>query len=173
MDKLDYLILAELLRNAQLSFLKIAQKLGVSSFTVKSRYSKMKRKGIIKESIITLDLSKLGYQGKVFLLITNRPDQAKSVTIEALKKIRNIIVVSEIIGPFDILAIAPIIDLNSIKTLVYEVKKIPSVQRVKINCLNNTMFPVNPTFGKILSQLSQNKAELETQNKKRKESLFT
>jgi Lrp/AsnC family transcriptional regulator for asnA, asnC and gidA len=161
MDELDYLILAELLKNAQLSFLKIAQKLGVSSYTVKNRFTKMKKEGIIKERIITLDLSRLGYQGKVFLLITNAPTQPKSVTIEALKKIRNIIVISEVIGPFDILAIAPIIDFNSIKNLVYDVKQIPSVQRVKINCLNNTMFPVNPTFGKVLSQLSQNKAELE------------
>jgi len=159
MDKLDYLILGELLQNAQLSFLKIAQKLGISSFTVKSRYDKMKKEGIIRKTIVTIDLSKLGYQGKVFLLITSTPNQAKSVTIEALKKIRNIIVVSEIIGPFDILAIAPIIDFNSIKTLVNEVKQIPSVQRVKISCVNDTMFPIDPTFGKMLSQQSQDKAE--------------
>jgi Lrp/AsnC family transcriptional regulator for asnA, asnC and gidA len=159
MDKLDYLILAELLKNAQISFLKIAQKLGISSFTVKSRYDKMKEEGIIKKSIITIDLSKLGYQGKVFLLITNSSNQAKSVTIEALKKVRNIISISEIVGHFDIIAIAPINDFNSIKALVNEVKQIPSVQRVKISCVNDTVFPLDPTFGKILSQQSRDLAK--------------
>ncbi len=158
MDELDYLILGELLKNARLPFLKIAQKLGISSFTVKSRYEKMKEAGIILKTVVNVDLSRLGYQGKVFLLITNTSNQAKSVTIEALKKIRNIIVVSEIIGPFDLIAIAPIIDFNSIKALVNEVKKIPSVQKVSISCVNDTMFPIDPTFGKSLSQQSQVKA---------------
>ncbi len=159
MDEIDYLILGELLKNAQISFLKVAQKIGVSSFTVKSRFDKMKEEGVIRKTIITLDLSKLGYQGKAFLLITNTPNQAKSVTMEALKKIRNIIVLSEIIGPFDIIAIAPITDFNSIKALVNEVKSIPSVQRVKISCINDTIFPVNQTHGKILSKESLDSAE--------------
>jgi len=63
-------------------------------------------------------------------------------------------IVSEIIGPIDILAIAPVIDLNSIKTLVSEVKKIPSVQRVEIVCTNNTTFPISPAYGRLMSQRS-------------------
>jgi Lrp/AsnC family transcriptional regulator for asnA, asnC and gidA len=152
MDKIDYLILSELLKNARVSFLKVAKKLNVSPFTVKSRYNKMVEDGIIKRSVINIDLSKLGYQGKCFLLITNAPNTSKSITIEALKKIRNIMVVSEIIGPYDLLAIAPITDLNSIKILVGDVKKLASVQRVKIACINDTMFPINPSFAQLLSK---------------------
>lgn len=154
MDEIDYLILGELVENAQISFLKIAKKIGISSFTVKSRYEKMKKEGIIVKTIVNIDLSKLGYQGKVFLLITAAPNTAKTVTMEALKKIRNIMVVSEIIGPFDLIAIAPISDLNSVRELVNEVKKIPSVQRVQITCVDDTMFPVSQTFGKMLSEQS-------------------
>lgn len=159
MDEVDFLILNELLKNAQMSFLKIAKKVGVSSFTVKSRFDKMKKEGIIARCVVTVDLSKLGYQGKAFLLISSVSNQAKSVTIDALKKMKNILVISEIIGPFDILAIAPITDFNSIRELVTEVKKLHSVQRVKISAINDTMFPVNPTFGKILSQQSHNMAD--------------
>ncbi len=158
------MILSELLKNAEISFLKIAKKIGISSFTVKSRYDKMKKEGIIRRSIVTIDLSKLGYQGKVFLLITNAPNAAKSVTIEALKKIKNIIVISEIIGPYDIIAIAPIIDLNSIRDLVNEVKKLDSVYSVQISCINDTMFPLNPTFGTLLSQQSLNLANPKPSN---------
>jgi Lrp/AsnC family transcriptional regulator for asnA, asnC and gidA len=158
MDEVDYLILGELLLDAQTSFLQIGKKLKISSFTVKSRYDKMVKENVIFRSSICIDLSKLGYQGKVFLLITNAPNQAKKVTVDALKKMRNIISVSEIIGPFDIIAIAPITDFNSIKDLVAEVKKIPSVQRVNITCINETKFPLSQTFGKILNETSHKMA---------------
>lgn len=154
MDEIDYLILGELLIDAQKSFLQIAKKLEISSFTVKSRYDKMVKEGIIRSSILNIDLSKLGYQGKAFLLITNYTNQPKDATIQVLKKMRNILIISEIIGPFDIIAIAPIIDFKSIGELVNQVKNIPSVQRVNIACINDTSFPINSTFGKILSQTS-------------------
>jgi Lrp/AsnC family transcriptional regulator, regulator for asnA, asnC and gidA len=152
MDKIDFLILSELVKNARMPFLEIAKKLGVSPFTIKSRYEKMVEEGIIFRSVIDIDLSKLGYQAKAFLFITTSPGSGKSVAIEGLKKIRNIIVVSEIIGPFDLIAIAPVTDLNSVNVLVQEVKKLPSIKRVKISCGKSTMFPVNPTFGKLVSE---------------------
>ena len=154
MDKLDYLILSELLKNAQASYSKIATKLGTSPYTVKKRYESMIKDGIIFGSTISIDLSKIGYQGKAFLLITISPQQDKMKTITHLTKTRNVIVVSKIIGPFDILAIAPVMDLASIRTLVQEVKRAPGVQRVDLAIINDTSFPVNPSFKKILSKKS-------------------
>lgn len=154
MDKLDYLILSELCKDAQLSFVIIAKKFGVTPYTVRKRYEKMKKEGIIFKSVVSIDLSKLGYQGKAFLMITVSAERDKSVTISGLKKISNVILVTEIIGTFDILAIAPVIDLNSIRTIVNEIKKLPNVQKVEITCINDTAFPVNPSFGEVLSQKS-------------------
>lgn len=91
MDKLDYLILAELLKDARMPFLTIAKKLNVSPYTVKQRYENMKQKGLIRQSVVSIDLSKLGYQGKVFMLINNDPGKSKAETIAGLKKISNII----------------------------------------------------------------------------------
>jgi Lrp/AsnC family transcriptional regulator, regulator for asnA, asnC and gidA len=152
MDKIDFLILGELVKDARMPFLEIAKKLGVSPFTVKSRYEKLVEDGVILGSVIDIDLSKLGYQAKAFLFIITSPGSGKSVAMEGLKKIKNIIVVSEIIGPFDLLAIAPVTDLDSVNVLVQEVKKLPSVKRVKISCVNSTMFPLNQTFGKLVSE---------------------
>ncbi len=159
MDEIDYLILGELLLDAQLSFLQIAKKLDISSFTVKSRYDKMVKEGIIRKAIINIDLSKLGYQGKIFLFITNVPNQPKENTINALKKMRNILVTSEIIGPYDLIAIAPTTDFKNLKELIGQVKSIPSVQHVKITCISDTSFPLNPSFGKIVSQSSREAAK--------------
>jgi DNA-binding Lrp family transcriptional regulator len=152
MDELDTLILIELIKDPQESFLGIAKRLGTSPYTIGKRYEKMKKEGIIYKSVISIDLSKLGYQGKAFLMITNAPNQEKKKTIEALSKIKNIISVTEIIGAFDVLAIAPVTDLNSIMTLVKEIKELPGVMNVEMTLIKDTAFPLNANFGKIMSK---------------------
>ena len=84
MNKLDYLILSELERDATLSFVDIAKKVGATPCTVKRRYEKMKKEGIIFGCSVSIDLGKLGYQGKTFLLITLTPNSSKSETIAYL-----------------------------------------------------------------------------------------
>ncbi len=158
MDKLDYLILAELLKDASLSFVEIAKRVGTTPYTVRRRFEKMNKDSIVGLCSVSIDLSKLGYQGKAFLLLTLVPNGNKAETIAYLKGIRNIIVITEIIGPCDILAIAPITDLNSIQELVQETRKAPFLQRVEIACINDTYFPVNPNFGTVLSQKSESLA---------------
>jgi DNA-binding Lrp family transcriptional regulator len=152
MDKIDYQILTILLLDPTLSFVKIADKIKISPYTVRRRYEKMKREGIIFGHIVSIDLSKIGYQGKAFLLITTSPSGNKSDIISLLKKIRNIIVVAETIGPYDILAIAPITDLKSIQKLLKDARKIPDVQNIQIACSADVNFPIGQNFGKILSE---------------------
>ena len=134
--------------------MKIAEELGVTPYTVRKRYEKMRKKGEIWTSIVSIDLSKLGYQGKAFLMVSISAKQDKSLTITGLKKIRNILVVTEIIGDFDILAIAPVTDLNSLRTIVNAIKLVPNVQKVEVVCINDTAFPINQSFGELLSRRS-------------------
>ena len=119
----------------------------LSSETAGTRYRKMKKERTITHGSVTIDLSKLGYQGKVFLMITNAPNHDKSKTIEAMKKIRNIFIIGEVIGDFEIIAIAPVKDLDSLKKLVNKIKKIPGVNQVEITLINDTAFPVSTRFG--------------------------
>ena len=147
MHETDLCILRELMKDGQTPLLRIAKKLGVSPETVRTRYKKMKKERIIAHGSVTVDLSKLGYQGKVFLMITNAPNHDKSKTIEAMKKIRNIFIIGEVIGDFEIIAIAPIKDMISLKDLVNEIKKIPGVNQVEITLINDTIFPVNTRYG--------------------------
>jgi len=86
MDELDLYIIRELTKDAQTPFLRIAKKLGISPETVRTRYAKMKENGAIKCCSISINLSRIGYQGKAFLMITNAPNHDKSKTIDALKK---------------------------------------------------------------------------------------
>ena len=159
MDRLDYLILAELFQDARTPFIRVAKKIGVSPYTVKQRYEEMKQSGVIIRSVVSIDLSKIGYQGKIFLLITTNPEKNKAEVLSGLNKIRNIISTSELVGEFDMIAVAVITDFESIKSVVNQVKSVPGVVRVQITCINDTEFPLNASFGKIMSRKSRELAE--------------
>ena len=154
MDPLDYRILSELLIDASLSFVEIAKKVNTTPYTVRRRFERLKKEGVIQKCIVTIDLSKLGYQGKAFLLITVSPNANKAETIAYLRTLRNVIVVAQIIGPHDIIAIAPVTDLKSIQVLVNEARKAPFLQRVEIACINDAKFPISGNLGTVLRQQS-------------------
>ncbi|HEX9862280.1 MAG TPA: Lrp/AsnC family transcriptional regulator, partial [Candidatus Bathyarchaeia archaeon] len=137
MDELDVKIINALTKDPQRSFLSIVKEIGVSSKTVQTRYKKLQEEGIILLSCIIIDLSKLGYQGKAYLMITNTHNHDKKETIEALKQMRNVFTIVEIIaGDIDVLALAAVKDFTSIVNLVNEVRKLPSVDNVEVTFTN-------------------------------------
>ena len=89
------------------------------------------------------------------MLITVTPNGNKAEIMAYLETVKNIIVVTETVGPYDILAIAPVTDLDSVQALVSEARKAPFLQRVEIACVDDIHFPVSPNFGTVLSQKSK------------------
>ena len=106
MDRIDLHILNELTVNSKKPFLTMAKELEVMPITVQKRYEKMKKDGIIIMATTVVDLSKLNFQGSAFLMITKSTTCAAEKVINRLLETKNVIIVSEIIGDFDILAIA-------------------------------------------------------------------
>jgi DNA-binding Lrp family transcriptional regulator len=152
MDKVDLQILQELTKDAQTPFFRLAEEIGVSPRTVQERYKRMKEEGIILRSTIEVDLSKIGYQGKAYLMITNAPNQDKAITINALDKMKNVFLLAEIVGDFDLIAIAMIKSIRDMISLVDAIRKLKSVSRVEIALVSETAFPVTESFGKVLQE---------------------
>jgi Lrp/AsnC family transcriptional regulator for asnA, asnC and gidA len=150
MDEIDTRILRELTENPQTPFQRIAERIGVSPRTVQKKYQKMKDDRVILHSSIIIDLSKIGYQGKAYLQITNTPGQEKELTTNALKKIPNMFMITETIGDFDILVIAAVRNFRSIIDQVNTIRKLPSVERVEVTFVADTMFPGPKEFNTLL-----------------------
>ncbi|MCW4045146.1 MAG: Lrp/AsnC family transcriptional regulator [Candidatus Bathyarchaeota archaeon] len=155
MDEIDLQIIKELTRNPQISFLKIAKKIGVSPITVQRKHTKMKEERTLLQSSITIDLSQLGYNGKAYIMITNAPNQERTTTMEALRQMQDVFICTEILGNFDLLAIAAVKNLRSIICLVNSIRKIPSVDRVEIALTADTAFPVSRDFNTLLSNINE------------------
>jgi len=153
MDEVDLNIIKELKKDANMPFLKIAKRLGVSPKTIQARYKKMKENGIIWHSTISLDISKLGYQGKSYLMITNAPNHDPHLTINALNQMRDVFIVAETIGDFDVLAITFVRNLKSFAKLVQDIKSLPSVSQIEFVIVTDTSFPVDESYDKLPLQL--------------------
>jgi len=111
----------------------------------------MKEEGMLLRSSIVIDLSKIGYQGKAFLAITNSPGQHKTKTTEALRKIKNVFIVTETVGEYDLIAVAAIKDFKNMINLINEVRKIPSVDQVDVALTASTAFPIDKEFPNLLA----------------------
>lgn len=150
MDKIDQHIINELTENGQKSFLRIANRLGIAPGSVKKRYQKMKKNGIIIRPTIIIDLSKIGYQGKAHLLITEKSNHDKKMTINFLKKLQNVFLIAEIIGEFDVLAMVPFKDLNNVIEVVDKIRALPGVSQVEIALTSDTEFPITKHYTKMM-----------------------
>jgi DNA-binding Lrp family transcriptional regulator len=150
MDKIDVEVLEKVTRNPQKSFSRIAEELGISPITVQRRFKKMKEEGILLQSSIAIDLSKIGYQGKAYLMITTAPSQDKTTVTDALMSVKDVFIVTEITGDFDILAIAAIKSFKHVIDLVNTIKKLPNVDQVEVAFTTDTAFPVDMDFNTIL-----------------------
>jgi DNA-binding Lrp family transcriptional regulator len=151
MDATDLEILQLLVRNPQEPFSRIAKKVGISTGTAQRKVQKMKESGLIQCFSIIIDLSKIGYQGEAYFQITNSSGYDKATTIDALKGIPNIFIITEIIGAFDILAIAAVKDYQSIVSMINTIKQLPSVEHVETDFVTETQFPATTKFAEQLT----------------------
>ena len=160
MDKIDIQILERITKKPQQSFSRIAKELGISPITVQRRFKKMKGEGILLQSSIAIDLSKLGYQGKAYLMVTTAPSKNKTSLIDALMRVKDVFIFTEVAGDFDLLAVAAVKSYKHAINLVNIVKKLPSVDQVEVAFTTDTAFPVDTDFNKIIS----NRKDVNTKN---------
>lgn len=77
LDKIDKEILVTLLKDSRTKFTDIAKKCHVSKYTIKKRYDKLVKIGIIKQSTVIINPKKLGYLGHLSLYIKVKFNEEK------------------------------------------------------------------------------------------------
>lgn len=144
-DRIDKQILAILIENPTEPFLKIAKKLDISPSTVKKRYEKMKNR-VFSNPFVIIDLSKLGFQGKAFLLVSNSIEGNPQLTLDKLHQMPNVFLIAETIGKFDFIVYVAFRDIKEIKKIVNEIRELPSVKKVDVTLTEQTDFPTRRQY---------------------------
>jgi len=145
MDEIDQKILRLLIKNPSKSFLSISKELNVAPLTIQKRYEKMLGK-VFSNPFVIVNLSKLGYQGKALLMLNSVEKHEVGMTVKKLRQIPNVFLVAEIVGKYDVLALAAFRNLKEIKNIVKEIRAQPSVKKVVVSLTEQTDFPLRREY---------------------------
>jgi DNA-binding Lrp family transcriptional regulator len=140
MDTIDTQILIELITDAQMTFSEISERIGVSRETVRKRFEKLKKSGIIRGISILVDGHKLGEQGAAFLMLTCLRGANKNAIFQNLQVIPDVCVVTELMGDFDFFVWARVWDMQQIAQLVNDIRKYEGIDRIETMLLPQTYF---------------------------------
>jgi Lrp/AsnC family transcriptional regulator for asnA, asnC and gidA len=149
MDRIEQDILKLLVKNPRTPFLRISEKLGISSITVQKKFEKMRKDGAFFGVTLIIDLSRIGFQGKAFLFITTEKGCAVEKIVASLKLISNLFLVSEMVGNFDLLVMIAFREITEIQRIVNDIRAIPCVEKVELAIANDTYYPYKEEYSKI------------------------
>jgi DNA-binding Lrp family transcriptional regulator len=130
MDKLDFEIIRRLIDNSRTPFSKISSELGVSTDTIIRRYNRLKEIGAIKP-IINVNLFKIGYDVRVWYMISLMRQTDTSAIVEKITKIPDIIRVVKSVGDYDLLVIAAVKNFRHMFEIGRDLKKIDGVLNIE------------------------------------------
>jgi DNA-binding Lrp family transcriptional regulator len=137
LDRIDELILKNLMVDARLSARQLGIKLGISTVTILSRIKKLEQEKIIKGYSALIDHEKLGYNLTAIIEIIAKKN--KIIDIEAeLSKIENVCGVYDITGNTDTLIIAKFKSRSELSEFVKGLSSISNVENTVTHVVLNT-----------------------------------
>jgi len=117
LDEHDLKILYELVNNAAISVPTMSKKIGINTSVIYSRIKRLLKLGVIKKYTIVIDNSKLGININAIVGI-NRDPKTKQIVYEEIRKIPQIISISEVSGRFDMLVTIGVSNLEELHDVV-------------------------------------------------------
>lgn len=132
LDKIDAIILKELLKNPRTSFTKIAKKASIPTTTAIRRFNMLKKTGIIQGATLQINPSRLGYNCIASVLITSVINKETNV-IKFLLKIPNVLVCVRYIGKYNVLCIMALKSVDELAYTLEPIKSHPNIINLEVN----------------------------------------
>ena len=131
-DEVDFTIIRALQKDARIKFSSIARDCGVSIDTIRKRFGKMKKAGVVRGTTILLNPKSFGYEcvGSLGVDI-NYPHLSE--VVESLLKIPEIIFCTTSMGKHDIFCIVVLKDVGLLSKVKDLIKRHPEVREVTTN----------------------------------------
>ncbi len=131
MDALDRKIAKILSQHSRTTFRKIAEQTGISTKNVIQRYRRL-RGPVLTLSTITVNLKKLGYNAHAFAFVKVANKSKVPEIYNQLLCMPNMLVITRIIGPYDLVVIMALQDFQDLFKFKEEMRKINGVEDTAI-----------------------------------------
>jgi len=123
-DDIDLKLLGILRENSRATLGEISKELGISKTAVKKRLEKLVQRGVIKKFTIEYSLSG---GVRVLVLVKVLPGYNVPEVAERIHSLRMAKSVLEVTGDYDIVVIAEMPDIQSVNSLVDEIRRVEGV----------------------------------------------
>ena len=130
LDKIDITIMEMLKKDARTSFREIARKLDVSPDTISNRFERLKEQGIIINSTVIINPTKIGYSFISRFGIDVKPAYSSQV-LEEIIKIPSVIVASKLVGKYDLISSIVVKNFQHLCELREIILEMPYVEKVE------------------------------------------
>ena len=130
LDDLDFAILSSLQRDGRMSFTIIAEKLGVSIGTVRTRFNKMLSEGTV--SIIgRVDPGKVGFHCYAHIALSIRPATLKEAVAQKISRKKEVSFLAMTSGDYDIEVNVMCRDNDHLVKFIQEISQLEGVFQTK------------------------------------------
>ena len=127
-DDVDIALIKELQKDGRRSFREIADKLDVAEGTVYNRVNKLKEEGVIRNFIVDIDYSKLGYDLTTVIGVRVKGGHLPEIE-EKIAKERNVTAVYDVTGEYDAIVVAKFPGRDELNRLVKKLNAMENVER--------------------------------------------
>jgi len=132
LDPLDYKILEILIKDANLPYTEIGQRLDVSGGTVHVRMKKMESLGIVKGAQLLIDYSKIGWDITAFLGIYLDKSSLYNEVAKQLEAIPEVVNIHYTTGIYSIFAKIICRDTQHLREVLHDkIQKVSGIQRTE------------------------------------------
>ena len=133
-DEINAKILRTLLSDARTSFTQIAKKCKVSSNTIRLRYNRLKKEGIIIGDMMQMNPRSFGYGCNAAIRVKTAVGREKQVK-EFLRKIPGVTIVDSLVSVFNIDSIIGAKDIDSLSESLEKIKSNPDITNITIGII--------------------------------------
>ena len=137
-DEIDVKILKILLNDARTSFSEIGKECGLSSNSIRLRFERLKKTGIINGSIIQVNPKSVGGDYIAFVFVQTRFSNIQEI-FEFIKSTPNILFTTKVMGRYNILIVAALASVNDIDQVIKYVKGNQQVMNVDFCIAGNVV----------------------------------
>ncbi len=130
LDKLDFEILSFLQKDGRMSFTVIADKLGVSIGTIRTRFNKLIDDGTVN-IIGRVDPDKVGFRSYAHIAVFVRPATLRDKIAHTISKLPEVSFLAMTSGDYDLEVDVMCRDNNHLVDFVNEISKIEGVHQTK------------------------------------------
>lgn len=127
LDAIDRKILKFLIKNARTPFLEIARECGISGAAIHQRIRKLDESGVILGSRLLVDPRTLGFDVCAYIGIRLESPKEVEQTLEALKKIPEIVECHFITGSYSLFVKLYCLDNDHLMKVIESLQNIPDI----------------------------------------------